>query len=159
MRIPFHLNGESVEIDTRPHRRAIDLLRESFQIRSIYHSCDSKDCGLCLILFDGSLMHSCFVPAFELRLRDIWTMEGVSSRREFEDLATGFDLAGARFCNFCAPSRALAAEALLKSTLHPNTEQLRSFAEAVKCGCISTWRIINGFEAAAKFRRKRLDVS
>lgn len=156
MRISFHLNGESVEIDTMPHRRAIDLLREFFQIRSLYHLCANRGCGSCLILLDDSLMHSCCIPAFELRLKDIWTVEGISSRREFKDLADGFDRAGARLCNFCAPSRALVAETLLKSTLHPNAEQLRSSAEAVRCGCISTSRIIDGFTAAAEFRRKRL---
>lgn len=159
MRISFDLNGESVETDTMPHRRAINLLRDNFQIRSIYQQCSKGICGSCLILLDGNLMHSCFIPAFELRLRDIWTMEGISQRKEFEDLATGFDLANARLCNFCAPSRALVAEALLGFTSHPSAEQFRSAAEAVKCSCNSTTRIINGFAAAAELRRKRLRVS
>jgi len=156
MKISFGLNGESVEIDTMPHRRALDLLRESFQIRSIYHQCNNGSCGFCLILFDGNPMYSCLIPAFELRLKEIWTMEGVSAQKGFGDLVVGFHLANAQLCNFCAPSRALVAEALLKSTLHPSTEQLRSAAEAVRCDCNSTSRIINGYEEAAKLRRKHV---
>lgn len=159
MRISFDLNGESVNTDTMPHRRAIDLLRENFQIRSIYRQCSNEICGSCLILLDGNLVHSCFIPAFEFRLRDIWTAEGISQRKEFEDLASGFDMANVRLCNFCAPSRALVAEALLGFTSHPSTEQFRSAAEAVRCGCNSTLRIIDGFAAAAELRRKRLRVS
>lgn len=158
MKIPFHLNDEFVEIDTMPHRRATDLLRESFQIRSIHHLCSGKGCGSCLILLNNNLVHSCFIPAFELRFKDVWTVEGISSRKEFKDLAAGFDQAGARLCSFCAPSRTLVAETLLQTTLHPNAEQLRSSAEAVRCGCVSTLRIIDGFAATAEFRRKRLHV-
>jgi len=159
MRVAFDLNGKSIEIDTMPHRRAIDILRESFQIRSIYHQCDNGSCGLCLILLDGNLMHSCLIPAFELRLKDIWTMEGISARKEFADLVAGFELAKLQLCNFCAPSRALAAEALLRTTLQPSAEQLRFAAETAKCNCNLSSRIIGGFEAAAEFRQKRLHVS
>ncbi|CAD7842190.1 hypothetical protein S1OALGB6SA_1882 [Olavius algarvensis spirochete endosymbiont] len=159
MKISFVLNGEPVEIDTMPHRRTLDLLRESFQIRSIYYRCNNRGCGLCLILLDGNPMHSCLIPAFELRLRDIWTMEGISARKEFEDLVAGFELANAKLCSFCAPSRALVAEALLKSALNPDMKQLRFTAEAVKCSCNSTLRIIDGLEKAAEFRRERLRVS
>jgi len=159
MRVSFSLNGESVEIDTMPHRRALNLLRESFQIRSIYHRCDNKGCGSCLILFDSNPTYSCLIPAFELRLRDIWTIEGISARKEFEDLVAGFELANARLCNFCAASRVLVAESLFKLNLNPSAERLRSAAEAVRCDCNSTSRVINGYATAVELRRKRPRVS
>ena len=147
MIISFYLNGQSVEIDTMPHHRAVDLLRDFFQIRSIHHNCSDAKCGACLI------------PAFELRFKMIWTMEGLSSQKSFSDIVTGFKSANVQLCSTCAPARALVTEALLRQTVRPSAEQVREAADSVHCGCSSTPRILDAILRSAHLREKRIHVS
>ena len=156
MTISFLLNGEQAQVDTVPDRRAVDLLREDLQIRSIRMRCDGRLCGSCLILLDDRPVHSCMLPAFELRYRDVWTMEGLSAADGFEDIVTGFKDARVQLCPACAASRALVTEALLRSTTRPGAEQTREAAESVRCGCSSTRRILDGMLRAARLRERRI---
>ena len=156
MQISFFLNGSPVEIDTMPHHRSVDLLRDNFQIKSIHHNCSDARCGTCLILLDNRPVLSCLLPAFELKFRDVWTMEGISSQKSFTDILEGFKSARMQLCNICAPSRALATEALLRQTLRPSAELARETAESVQCSCCSTRRVLDGILKSAKLREKRI---
>lgn len=155
MIISFFLNGNPVEIDAMPHHRSVDLLRENFQIKSIHQSCSDAHCGTCLILMDDSPVLSCLIPAFELKFKDIWTMEGISSKKNYADIVGGYKSAHVQLCSSCAPARALATEALLRQTSRPNAEQVRETADSVSCGCCSTRRVMDAILRAAKLREKR----
>ena len=157
MLISFVLNGSPVEIDTMPHHRTVDLLRDYFQIKSIHHNCSDAHCGSCLIMLDDRPVLSCMLPAFELRSREVWTMEGISSQKDFTDIVEGFKSARMQLCSICAPSRALATEILLKKTLRPSAELARETAESVQCSCCSTRRVLDGILKSAKLREKRLN--
>lgn len=155
MMISFYLNGQAVETDTTPHRRVVDLLRETFQIRSVRVNCGDSMCGSCLILMDGRPVQSCLIPAFELRFREIWTTEGLSSLKNFSDIVSGYKAAKVQLCASCAPARALATEALLRQTIRPTADQAREAAESVRCGCSSTSRVLDAILRSARFREKR----
>ena len=156
MIIAFSLNGESVEADTPPHRRAVDFLREEFQIKSIYMNCEGRLCGTCLVLMDDRPVHSCILPAFELRFRDLWTMEGLSDLDGFADILAGFKAAHVQLCSSCAPARALVTEALLRQFSRPSADQAREAAESIRCDCSSTSRVLDAILRSAKIREKRI---
>lgn len=156
MIVSFSLNGQPVESDTPPHRKAVDFLRNEFQVRSLHIGCSNDLCGSCLIMVDDQPILSCMLPAFELRFRDIWTMEGLSTLKGFDDITAGFKSAHALLCPFCAPARALAVEALLRRTLRPTSDQAREVAESVRCECCSTRRILDGILRSARIRERRL---
>lgn len=159
MTITFHLNGRLVKKDLIPNRRCIEVLREDFQCRSPHYRCKSASCGSCLILVDGNPVFSCIMPAFELQGREVWTMEGLSTQEGFGDILGGFQEANAPLCTYCAPSRALAAEALLRQTLRPTKEQLVEAAASVTCECTSSSRVIRAMSHSAQKRRSRLHDS
>ena len=156
MIISFMLNGDEAEVDTVSNRRAVDLLREDLQIRSIRMKCDGRLCGSCLILLDGRPVHACMLPAFELRFRDVWTMEGLAATDGFNDILGGFKEARVQLCPSCAASRALVTEALLRNTTRPGADQTREAAESVRCSCSSTQRILDGMLRAARLRERRI---
>lgn len=155
MIISFFLNGQQVETDTVPHRRAVDLLRETFQIRSINLNCGNARCGSCLILMDDRPVQSCLIPAFELRFKDIWTMEGISGLKGYTDIVSGYKSAKVQLCSTCAPARALVTEALLRQTVRPTSVQAREAANSVKCSCGSTPRILDAILRSARYRERR----
>lgn len=150
------LNGVEKKTDVAPHRRAVDVLREECQIRSIRMHCDGRLCGSCLIIMDDRPVHSCMLPAFELRQRDVWTMEGISASEGYQDILRGFKDAHVQLCATCAPSRALVTEALLRQATRPGAEQTREAAESVRCGCSSISRVLDGMLRAARIRERRI---
>ena len=159
MIISFYLNGQPFEADILPHRRAVDLLREECGIKSVRYRCRDAACGACLILVADRPVHSCLLPAFELRLKDVWTMEGLSMLKGFEDIVAGFAAADARPCSYCAPARSLAVEALLRQTLRPTTEQIRETSAIVRCGCMPPSRMDNAVLRSARKREARIHAS
>jgi aerobic-type carbon monoxide dehydrogenase small subunit (CoxS/CutS family) len=156
MIISFFLNGQPVESDAPPHRKAVDFLREDFQMKSLHTGCSDALCGSCLIMVDDQPILSCMLPAFELRFRDIWTMEGLSTLKGFANITAGFKGANAVLCTLCAPARALALESLLRRTLRPTSDQAREAAESVRCECCSTRRVLDGILRASRIRERRL---
>ena len=156
MNIAFHLNGKAVELDILPHRRTVHVLTEDFQCRSLVHCRYDADYCSCLILMNDVPVHPCILPAFELRRSEVWTMEGLANTKGYNDILDGFSDAGVRLCPLCAPSRALAAEALLRRTLRPLPEELREAAESVHCSCGSTRRILDAMLRSARNRESRL---
>ncbi len=155
MIIAFSLNGADIEIDTSPHRRAIDLFREEFQIRSLRMQCNRRLCGSCLILMDNRPVHSCMLPCFDLRFRDVWTMEGISGTEGFQDILLGFKKANVQLCSSCAPARGLMTESLLRQASRPSADQLRDAVDSVRCDCSSSSRILDGMIRAARIRERR----
>jgi len=156
MIISFYLNGVLTEHDVTPHRRAVDYLRDDCGCRSLHHECADGTCGACLILMDDRPALSCILPAFELRFREVWTMEGLSDRDEFTDIVSGFKEARVRLCSSCAPARALAVEALLRQTVRPSARQIRETVESVQCACCSRRRLHDAVIRSARNRERRI---
>lgn len=152
MIISFVLNGKPVEADLPPQRRAVNVLREEFNCRSLHTRCNSAHCGCCLILCDNKAVLSCNLPAFELRSRTIWTAEGLSKQEGYQDILRGFRDNNLQLCHLCAPARMVSAEALLRSNLFPRTPQLLEIVKSVSCNCSSTARMLNSLLKAAKYR-------
>lgn len=157
MIINFSLNGKPVKENITPHQRSVEILNEIFQCQSAHHHCKNAECGLCLILVDNLPVLSCFLPAFELRSRDVWTMEGIATLDGYEDLLGGFTEAGVQLCPQCAAARALSAEALLRETLSPSQEQIAETASIIKCHCTPFTHIIEALNTCANRRKKRLN--
>lgn len=157
MLIDFTINGTPVEMDIPPHHYCIEILRDEFQYQSMSRRCNNHGCGTCLILLDDKPALACLLAVFELRSRNIWTIEGLAAQKSFQDILTGFSEANAHPCAHCAPARAIAAEALLRSAIHPSVKQIEEAVRSVRCPCTSSSRIIQAMRLAAKAREWRLN--
>ena len=86
--IKFHLNGEAREIEAWPDQPLIEVLRESFKLKSLKAGCaPQRECGACLALIDGPPQVTCAVRIAQVEGRSITTLEGVSDneRRLYAD--------------------------------------------------------------------------
>ena len=149
MRIGFALNGSSVEVETDPLRRAVDLLREDFGMTGTKEGCGTGECGACTILVNGESRLSCLMCAAQLEGKDIVTIEGMSSEKGLHPLQEAFISHGAVQCGFCTPGMVLAAAGLLKNNPRPTREEIREGLSGNLCRCTGYQKIIDAVEAAA----------
>ncbi|MCK5106575.1 MAG: 2Fe-2S iron-sulfur cluster binding domain-containing protein, partial [Elusimicrobiales bacterium] len=78
--INFKLNGTKVKTVVEPNDILLDVLRQSFGIKTPKVGCDRGDCGTCTIIMDGKTIRSCLALAIEADCSEILTLEGAGSK-------------------------------------------------------------------------------
>ena len=156
MKIAFKLNGIKQEIDCRPDRRVVDLLREELGYTGTKEACGSGECGACTILVDGVSKLSCLMLAAQLQGRSITTSEGMSLGKKLHPIQQAFVDKGAVQCGFCSPGMLMATVDLLQRNPAPDRQQIRAALSGNLCRCTGYQKIIDAVESAAAEMRDKL---
>ena len=156
MTLGFILNGEDVIIRCDVNVRLVDILRVNFSLLGAKAGCLSGKCGLCAVLFNGSVCHACLIPAFKVHGSEIITIEGFSQTDEYQDIMTGFSEAGLRNCGYCQTSKVLHADALLNRNKRPSRQEILEAFNGIKCRCIDPDELVESIEITAEIRQRRL---
>jgi len=156
MLIEFTLNSKPVSIDVPAYYRLSDVLRNDFQMNGLRSACGKGYCGLCTVVMEGSLVYSCLIPAFQVRYKEIVTIEGYSESAAFEDIVTGFKQSGVHLCDYCAPTRALTTGIMLIKYPRPDENQLQEIITTVNCSCTPYETLKKGIIAVSRIRQRRL---
>jgi len=154
--ISFILNGEDVVIRGKTGERLIDILRVDFGLTGTKPGCLAGKCGLCSVIFNGSVSHACLIPAFRLQDCEIITIEGFLLTDEYRDIENGFAEAGIDDCGYCRTGNILAAGTLLGRSKRPSREDILRAAEGVRCRCTDAEKLAEGMEKALEARQRRL---
>ncbi len=104
MTIALTLNGRAVEAEFDPAERLLDTLRYRLGLPGSKEGCGEGECGACTVLLDGVPVNSCLVPTFQVRGRDVRTIEGVAPGSLGAMLACG-----ATQCGACTPGVVMTA--------------------------------------------------
>ena len=152
--VSFVLNGRQVETTVAPHVSLIDMLRNDLGLKGVKRSCDMQVCGACTVLVDGKAVSSCTLPAFEVRGRDVLTIEGLADGTDLHPLMQAFiDNAGLQ-CGFCTPGMLLAAKSLLDETPKPTEAQVKEYMQGNICRCTGYKKIVESIMDAASRQNK-----
>jgi len=146
MKIKFKLNQRTVEIETSPDRKVLDILKE-LGINSVRKGCDEEGkCGLCSILLDGKIVNSCLLLAPQIDGCEITTVEGLSKGNKLHKIQQAFIEAGVVQCGYCTPAQILAVKNLLDRTKNPTKEEIQDALRGVYCRCTGYKQLYNVFE-------------
>ena len=156
MKLEFILNGEDVFVQTDAETRLVDILRGSFGLLGTKLGCYAGHCGACMIIFNGTVVNSCLIPALKTQGSEIITIEGFSQTDEYHDLVRGFSEAQVEDCGFCYTGKILATGALIDRNLRPTKDEILPAFFDIKCRCTDSEDLVLGVIAAAEHRRKRL---
>jgi carbon-monoxide dehydrogenase small subunit len=156
MTISFILNGEDVTRRADADIRLIDILRREFSLTGAKAGCLCGICGACSVIFNGEVVKSCLIPAFRVHGSEIITIEGFSQNIEYEDIVTGFSLAGVETCGYCANGKILAVEALLSKNPRPSRKEILIGFQGMNCRCTEPEALVNAITAIADKRQRRL---
>lgn len=133
--ITVKVNGRSRKRLIRDNELLLDFLREGLEVRSVKAACWRGECGLCTVMFDGSLVKSCLVLAVEADGKEVKTVEGISSEGELTPIQEAFVRHGAAQCGFCTPAWILATHELLRVNPHPSEADLIEATSGLVCRC------------------------
>lgn len=146
IRIKFRLNGSQVEVETKPNKRLLDLLRDDLGLTGTKEGCSIGECGACTVLVNGKAVNSCLVLAGEIDGADIITIEGIANNGELHPLQENFLKFGAVQCGFCIPGMILSAYALLSTKRNPDEEEIKEAIAGNLCRCTGYKQIIEAIK-------------
>ena len=156
MTVSFILNGEDVSANARSVDRLSDLLRSAFSLLGVRSDCRFGRCGRCLLLLDGRLVPSCIVPAFNVRGKEVVTIEGFAQTEDYRDIVDGFESAGVETCGFCEGPKIMAIAALLERRPRPSQREILEHMSSAPCRCTDPEAIVRAVQAVAELRARRL---
>ncbi len=149
-KITFVLNGKEVAYGGSAADRLLDVLRDSYNMKSVKCGCKEGECGACAVLIDGVLYNSCCVAMGAVEGHAIVTVEGFCETPQFRALSDAFAELSAVQCGFCIPGMVLAAQAVLSRNPHPTEDEVREGLSGNICRCTGYNAIVNAVLNAAK---------
>ena len=149
MKIQFTLNREDVEVESKPNKTLLDLLRGDFGITSVKKGCENGECGACTVLLDGRPVTSCIVLAPSIQGRTVTTIDGLVDEPLMVRLRDAYLKMGAIQCGFCTPGMLISSYSLLKDNPKPSTDEIKKGIEGNLCRCTGYTAIIEAIKYAS----------
>lgn len=134
MDILLTINGEERQVTVQFGETLLEVLRR-LGYAGVKHGCEDGSCGVCAVLLDGQVVHSCILLAVQVEGREVTTIEGIGTYDHPHPLQAAFVESGAVQCGYCTPAMILAAKALLDENPHPNEAEVREALSGVLCRC------------------------
>jgi carbon-monoxide dehydrogenase small subunit len=147
--IAITVNGMKHELDVRPNRRLIELLRDDLALTGTKEGCGIGVCGACTVLVDGRSVSACLTLAVMVAGREVTTIEGLAQGDGLHPLQQAFLEKGGLQCGFCTPGQIMAARALLDAYPDPDDDQIREGMLGNLCRCTGYDKIIEAIKTAA----------
>lgn len=133
--VNFTLNGQPVSVETSPHRRLLDLLREDLRLTGTKEGCAVGECGACTVILDGKAVTSCLVLAASVEGSSVVTIEGVGENGRLDPIQGAILRNHALQCGFCTPGFIMSAKALLDENPDATVEEIRRAISGNLCRC------------------------
>ncbi|MGH3754073.1 MAG: (2Fe-2S)-binding protein [Pseudonocardiaceae bacterium] len=152
-RITVRVNGEPRSVDVEPRILLVHFLREVLGLTGSHIGCDTTNCGVCTVLFDGLPAKSCTMFAVMADGHDVETVEGLGLPSELHPIQEGFREEHGLQCGFCTPGMMMACKALLNENLNPTEEDIRWALAGNLCRCTGYQNIVKSVLWAAEKMR------
>jgi len=152
MKISFALNGRSRTVDVEPATLVAELLRETLNPAGTPVGWDTRQCGACVVLFNGEAVKSCTLLAPMLDGGTLTTIEGLSApggSNQLHPMQQAFHQNHGLQCGFCTPGMVMTAVALASKNPAPTEAEVRHGLEGNICRCTGYQNIVASVLAGA----------
>ena len=150
MEISFVLNYKKVKVDVDPSMRLLDVLRDELHLTGTKEGCGEGECGACTVLINDEPYNSCLTPVINVKDKEILTIDGFKTTKEYRVIADAFANMGGSQCGFCTPGMILVSYVLLKKNPHPSEEEIRLALSGNLCRCTGYQAIVNAVKEASE---------
>ncbi len=151
MNLSFKLNGKQIEAAYEPQETLAEVLRNQLNLTGTKVSCEVQVCGACTVLVDGLPVSACTQLAYEVRDRNVLTIEGMEKPDgTLHPIQQAFIDEFAFQCGFCTPGLIMSAKALLDENPKPTHDEIVHFMDGNICRCTGYVPIVKAIQKAAK---------
>lgn len=157
--LTLHVNGDTYDLDVRPHRVLLEVLRDTLDLTGTNDGCRTGNCGACTVLVDDRPVPSCLMLALDADGSQVQTIEGLAGSGDLHPLQRAFVDHGAIQCGYCTPGMILTAHALLEENPQPSEAEIRAALIGNLCRCTGYQKIVEAVLAAAEAQRSRPGAS
>lgn len=154
MKIPLKINNEKYVISAEPSEKLLSILRRE-KLYSVKCGCEEGRCGNCMVLLDDKPVPSCSIPIGIIRDSKITTLEEFKKTEIYQDIITGFNLAGITMCGYCNAGKIFTSYEILTEYYRPSIEQIQEALKGIDCCCTDKDTLINGILYAVATKHKR----
>jgi aerobic carbon-monoxide dehydrogenase small subunit len=155
-RLCFRLNGRPTETECEAQETLAEVLRNRLDLTGTKVSCEVQVCGACTVLVDGLPVSACTLLAYEVRDREVLTIEGLAKPDgTLHPIQQAFIDEFAFQCGFCTPGMILATKALLDENPKPTREEIVHFMDGNICRCTGYVPILRAIQKAAQTMAKK----
>jgi aerobic-type carbon monoxide dehydrogenase small subunit (CoxS/CutS family) len=148
--ISFKLNGENVKSDVAQDTPLLTVLVNDMNVNGAKFGCGQAQCGACLVMVNGSPIHSCVAPLSTVAGGTVTTLEGLKNGNLPSRLQQAFIDEQAAQCGYCTSGMIVQAHALLQRNPKPTDAEVRAALDANLCRCGAHNRIVRAVLRAAK---------
>src|SRR3989441_1147601 len=149
-KLRFQLNGRQTETECEAQETLAELLRNRLNLTGTKVSCEVQVCGACTVLVDGLPVSSCTLLAYEVRDRNVTTIEGLEKPDgTLHPIQQAFIDEFAFQCGFCTPGMIMAAKALLDENSKPTEDEIIHYMDGNICRCTGYVPIVKAIRRAA----------
>ena len=150
--IDLTVNGATELVDIDPATPLLYVLRDDLGLHAAKFGCGAGQCGACTVLVDDKPVFSCILPIGAIGTRKVTTVEGLGTAAKPGDVQRAFLHEQAAQCGYCIPGMMARAEGLLRKTVTPTEDELRTAMAPSLCRCGTHMRILRAVRRAAVMR-------
>lgn len=139
---------ERLTVDTR--MLLVEALRDRLKLTGTHVSCDSSQCGACLVMVGGQPVKACTMFAVQADGAEITTVEGFARDDEaLHPIQRAFREHHALQCGFCTPGMLVAGlDIIRRHGPIPDEDVIRRELAANFCRCTGYLNIVKAIRAA-----------
>jgi aerobic-type carbon monoxide dehydrogenase small subunit (CoxS/CutS family) len=152
--LELKVNAQLYEVFVEPWQSLAEVLREELGFIGVKVSCNSGDCGSCIVIVDGKAVKSCLVLAPQAKGKEIITIEGITQDSRLHPLQEAFIEHFAFQCGYCTPGMILMAKTLLDENPDATEDEIRTGLSGNLCRCTGYVKIIEAIMAARDKMKK-----
>jgi xanthine dehydrogenase YagT iron-sulfur-binding subunit len=143
------INGRPERVRVDPATTLAEVLRQSLGLTGTKIGCDRGACSACTVWVDGEVVASCMTLAFDVRGKQVTTIEGLAQDGTLHPVQQAFVDHDALQCGFCTPGMVMSCAALVER--HPNCtpEDVKAAVRGHLCRCGTYPNIFKATLAAA----------
>ncbi|MCP4384142.1 MAG: (2Fe-2S)-binding protein [Hyphomicrobiales bacterium] len=148
--VAMTVNGKSVSVETEDRALLVEVLRENLRLTGTHISCDTSQCGSCVVLVDGVAVKSCTMLAAQADGAEVDTIEGLATNGELHPMQVAFNENHGLQCGFCTPGMIMTAIDMVRRLgKELDDATIRHELEGNICRCTGYVNIVKAIKAGA----------
>jgi len=155
--LSLSINGRTRAVRVDPGTTLADVLRLNLGLSGTKIGCDRGACSTCTVWVDGEVVTSCMTLAFDVRGKQVTTIEGLASGEKLHPVQQAFVDHDVLQCGFCTPGMVMSCAALIERDPNYTLEDVKTAVSGHLCPCGTYPNIFRAMLAAVRGRPQNQD--